>query len=80
MKVEQGREAVWAHAKESGLADDIARIAKHFDIKDINIFTPGDGGKLTYLVDRPRKYHRVAVAALPDKSLDEHLKSLRKKK
>lgn len=80
MKVEQGREAVWAHAKESGLADDIARIAKHFEIKDINIFTPNDGGKLTYLVERPIKRHRITVATKPDGSLDDHLKSLRKKK
>ena len=35
MKVEQGREAVWSHAKETGMADDIARIAKIFDLADV---------------------------------------------
>lgn len=41
MKVEQGREAVWNHAKETGMADDIARIAKIFDLADVSIISNG---------------------------------------
>lgn len=52
MKVEQGREAVWNHAKETGMADDIARIAKIFDLADVSIIS---NGKMTYLHERPRK-------------------------
>lgn len=37
MIVETGRAAVWQHAKEAGISDDIVKIAKHFDIKDISI-------------------------------------------
>lgn len=59
MIVETGRAAVWQHAKEAGISDDIAKIAKHFDIKDISIIF---GGKLTYLHDRPVKRTRIAVA------------------
>lgn len=56
MKVESGREAVWQHAKECGMSEDIARIAKFFDIKDVSIIS---NGKMTYLHERPRKMHRV---------------------
>lgn len=62
MKVEQGREAVWQHAKECGLSDDIARIAKIFTISDISIIA---NGKMTYLNERPRKMYRVP--AIPTK-------------
>lgn len=62
MKVEQGREAVWNHAKETGMADDIARIAKIFDLADVSIIS---SGKMTYLHERPRKMHRVP--AIPTK-------------
>lgn len=65
MKVEQGREAVWQHAKETGMAEDIARIAKFFDIKDVSII---GGGKMTYLHERPRKVHRVP--AVPTGKID----------
>ena len=62
MKVEQGREAVWNHAKETGMADDIALIAKFFDLADVSIIS---NGKMTYLHERPRKMHRVP--AIPTK-------------
>lgn len=62
MKVEQGREAVWKHSKETGMADDIARISKVFDLADVSIIS---SGKMTYLHDRPRKMHRVP--AIPTK-------------
>lgn len=62
MKVEQGREAVWQHAKECGMSEDIARIAKFFEIKDVSIIS---NGKMTYLHERPRKMHRVP--AIPTK-------------
>jgi len=80
MDIREGRAAVWEHAKECGIDKDIALIAKHFDIKEINIFTPGDGGKLTYLSERPRKLHKIAVAAKPEKTLDQNLKEARGKK
>lgn len=56
MKVETGRQAVWQHAKECGLDEGIARIAKYFDIKDVSII---GNGKMTYIEERPRKMHRV---------------------
>lgn len=62
MKVEQGREAVWQHAKECGMSEDIARIAKFFEIKDVSIIS---NWKMTYLHERPRKMHRVP--AIPTK-------------
>lgn len=65
MKVEQGREAVWQHAKECGLSDDIARIAKIFTISDISIIA---NGKMTYLNERPRKMYRVP--AIPTGKID----------
>ena len=58
MIVETGRAAVWQHAKEAGISDDIVKIAKYFDIKDISIIF---GGKLTYLHERPVKRTRIAV-------------------
>lgn len=62
MQIEQGRQAVWQHAQEAGLADDIKLIASFFDIKDVCIITPG---KMTFIEDRPRKMHRVP--AIPTK-------------
>lgn len=56
MKIETGKQAVWQHAKETGMADDIALIAKYFDIKDVSII---GNGKMTYIDERPRKMHRV---------------------
>ena len=56
MKVETGKQAVWQHAKECGMSEDIARIAKFFDIKDVSII---GNGKMTFLHERPRKVHRV---------------------
>lgn len=56
MKVEVGRKAVWEHAKELGMDEKIAQIAKMFDIKDVSII---GNGKMTYLHERPRKMHRV---------------------
>lgn len=52
MKEERGRSAVWQHAAEAGLQDDLRRIAAVFDLADVAIFTPG---KLTYLKERPTK-------------------------
>lgn len=62
MKVETGKQAVWQHAKECGISEDIARIAKFFDIKDVSII---GNEKMTYLHERPRKMHRVP--AIPTK-------------
>lgn len=62
MKVETGKQAVWQHAKECGMSEDIALIAKVFDIKDVSII---GNGKMTYLHERPRKMHRVP--AIPTK-------------
>lgn len=56
MKVETGKRAVWEHAKECGLDEDIALIAKYFDIQDVSIIA---NGKMTYTGERPRKTHRV---------------------
>lgn len=62
MKVEVGRQAVWQHAKECGIAEDIARIAKIFTLSDVSII---GNGKLSYIDERPRKVHRVpAVPSL----------------
>ena len=63
MKVEQGREAVWNHAKETGMADDIARIAKIFDLADVSIIS---NGKMTYLHERPTQ--NAPRASNPDKN------------
>lgn len=62
MKVEQGREAVWQHINEMGMADDIKKIAQYFDIADISVIC---GGKMTFLKEKPRKMHRVP--AIPTK-------------
>lgn len=62
MKVEQGREAVWQHINEMGMADDIKKIAQYFDIADISVI---GGGKMTFLKEKPRKMHRVP--AIPTK-------------
>lgn len=58
MITEKGREAVWRHAGEAGLQDDIKLIAQYFDIKDVSIIY---GGKLTYIEELPRKTNRIAV-------------------
>lgn len=75
--VETGKQAVWNHCKEAGISDDIALIAKYFDIKDICLIY---NGKMTYIDERPRKAHRIAVAAKPEKSTADYLKALRAKK
>lgn len=62
MKVESGKQAVWQHAKEAGMSDDIALIAKYFELKEVNIFTPENGGKLTFIEQRIPKKERIAVA------------------
>lgn len=54
--VETGKQAVWKHCKEAGISDDIALIAKYFDIKDICLIF---NGKMTYIEERPRRVHRV---------------------
>lgn len=56
MKVEQGREAVWQHAGEAGLQDDIRRIAAVFELANVQIETPG---KITYLRERFPEYKRI---------------------
>lgn len=56
MKIEVGRAAVWQHAEEADLQDVIRKVAAHFEIADIAIHTPG---KLSYLHEAPRKYHRI---------------------
>lgn len=62
MKVEQGREAVWKHINEMGMAEDIKKIAQYFDIADISVI---GGGKMTFLKEKPRKM--VRVPAIPTK-------------
>lgn len=74
MIVEQGKEAVWQHAAEAGLQDDIRMIAKYFDIKDVSIIY---GGKMTYIEERPRKTIRIAVAARPTSSPADLVKQAR---
>ncbi|EBG5293725.1 hypothetical protein FI178_01910 [Salmonella enterica subsp. enterica] len=56
MKEESGRTAVWDHAVETGMQETIRKIATVFPIDDISIYSPG---KLTWLRERPRKYHRI---------------------
>lgn len=63
MEILQGKQAVWQHAKDAGMSEDIALIARYFEINEVNIFTPENGGKLTFIEQRMPKYHRVAVAA-----------------
>lgn len=62
MRVEQGREAVWQHINEMGMAEDIKKIAQYFDIADISVI---GGGKMTFLKEKPRKM--VRVPAIPTK-------------
>lgn len=62
MKVEEGRQAVWQHAKELGMDQKIAQIAKMFDVKDVSII---GNGKMTFTGERPRKM--VRVPAIPTK-------------
>lgn len=71
MVVTRGREAVWQHAKEAGLQDDIKKISKYFDIKDVSIIY---GGKMTYIEERPRRSVRIAVAAKPTQSVSDFVK------
>lgn len=52
----QGKREVWEHAKECGISDDIALIAKHFDIKDVSIIS---NGKISFIDEMPRRMHRV---------------------
>nr|CAK1257616.1 unknown function [Klebsiella phage vB_Ko_K29PH164C1] len=75
--VESGREAVWQHAKEAGIAKDIALIAKYFDIKDISIVF---NGKFTFLHERPRRVKRICVAAAAPHDLKWYLADARTKK
>lgn len=56
MKEERGRAAVWQHAEEADLQSVIRQVAAVFELSDVAIITPG---KLTYLVERPRKYTRI---------------------
>ena len=77
MKVEQGREAVWNHAKETGMADDIARIAKIFEISDVSIIS---NGKMTYLHERPRKMHRVPATPTGKDDIYKHIEKTREQK
>lgn len=74
--VEQGKRAVWEHCKEAGISDDIALIAKYFDIKDICVIY---NGKMTFIEERPRKVTRIAVAALPTKSVKDYIQETKKK-
>ena len=60
MIIEQGKRAVWEHAKEAGMDADIALIAKYFDIKDVCLIY---NGKMTFIEERPRKM--VRVPAIP---------------
>lgn len=62
MQIKTGKAEVWQHAKECGLDEAIALIAKYFEIKDVSII---GNGKLTYIDERPRKM--VRVPALPAK-------------
>lgn len=77
MKVETGRQAVWQHAKECGLDEGIALIAKHFDIKDVSII---GNGKMTYIEERPRKMHRVPAIPSIEFFREERAKELAAKK
>ena len=67
---DQGKQAVWQHAKETGLAEGIAAIAKHFDIKDVCVI---GNGKITYIEEMPRKTTRIAVATKADKAIKEYI-------
>ncbi|WP_279027218.1 hypothetical protein [Gibbsiella quercinecans] len=73
----QGREAVWQHAKEAGMAGDIALIAKYFDIKDISIIF---NGKLTYLESKPRRATRISVATKMPHSVKWYIEQAKSKK
>ncbi|QVW27759.1 hypothetical protein [Hafnia phage Pocis76] len=63
MKIETGKQAVWQHAKECGMDEKIALIAKYFDIKDVSII---GNGKMTYVDERPRKTHRVPAIPISE--------------
>lgn len=56
MKGVSGRAAVRDHAAETDMQETIRKIATVFPIDDISIFSPG---KLTWLRERPYKYHRI---------------------
>lgn len=74
MKVETGKQAVWQHAKECGISEDIALIAKYFDIKDVSII---GNGKMTYVDERPRKMHRVPAHPTGKGDIYKALENLR---
>lgn len=63
MITESGRQAVWQHAQECGIADDIKQIAKFFEISEVNIFA---NGKFTYINDKLRKMIRVPAHPSPE--------------
>lgn len=79
----QGKHEVWQHAKEVGMSEDIALIAKYFDIKDVSII---GGGKISFMEDMPRKMKRVpAVPGLSfyreeGKRIQEEMKAKRNAK
>ena len=77
MEIIQGREAVWQHAKEAGLQEDIKLISKYFDIKDVSIIF---GGKMTYIIDKPRKTTRIAVAAKPTMTTADAIKEAKERR
>lgn len=70
MIVETGRDAVWTHCGEGGIQDDIKKISRFFDIKDISVVY---NGKFSYMDERPRKYVRVKPGVSID--VNEFLKS-----
>lgn len=70
----QGKREVWEHAKECGISDDIALIAKYFDIKDVSIIS---NGKISFMEDMPRKciefqqLHHLSFTAKRERELSE---------
>lgn len=76
MKVETGRQAVWQHAKELGMDEKIAQIAKMFDVKDVSII---GNGKMTYTHERPRKMHRVPAIPTGKGDVQKALAEMREK-
>lgn len=62
---------MWRHLKECGMDEDISLIAKHFSISELNVFTPQNGGKLTYIENRLPKHHRICVATKSDQTVKD---------
>lgn len=56
MKVTKGKNETWQLAKEGGLDEGIAKIARYFDIKDVCVIV---GDKMSYVEERPRRVYRV---------------------